>query len=366
MDTKSRAAELPATGTPGSRAPVLVSNFKVIRREIADGKVPLRKLFGIDRLPFAPARVEFELKGVPTAVSNALRRAMTDEMPGYRLQVAEGGFDFAQTTDPFALAPFVRTRIEAIPLAARIPPKDAAGHKYTLDVSNPSLLPLPVYSGDLRPVDGKQLGTPLLFNPTFRICVLRPGKRIVVRNIGIGDGAGVAICAAHTHLDLPQHSDDDIRRIGGCAVDESGYKVSSMVANPRHHRLSFTLPATPPGSRMPATVVADACLHIKDRLRAVARAIESTEGGLFTVTRLEDGLSEAVLVLANETHTIGSILTRAVYELVPDISYVAYKKQDVPLVLTVRHTGPPARVLRDAVQHLVAIFESIRAQVDAD
>lgn len=78
-----------------------------------------------------------------------------------------------------------------------------------------------------------------IFNPTTEIAVVMPGARLVIGGIYIKSGVGRdnaiynnACCGSYTHLDLEQYSDAEMRKEGGAAVSQSGYKLSSLVANP--------------------------------------------------------------------------------------------------------------------------------------
>jgi DNA-directed RNA polymerase subunit L len=360
-----------------------VVSFKVTRSELTAEEVPeLRELFRLERLPLSPARAEVEVKGVPTAAINALRRVLVDEMPGYALKVPADGFDTDLSTDPFMLPQFVNARIAALRLRPQIPADVAAALRLKLDVANKGATPLSVYAGDLEIAEGA-MPEPL-FNPTAKLAVLQPGKRIVIRGVHVSTGYGrdngvynVACRGAYTHLDLEQHSDAEMRKENGAAADWSGYKVSSLLANPRHHRLTATLPAATANLAEVRAVFADACANIKERLRLISTTIErraetpsggfSHRGVQYTVVQLESGLSEGILQIPGETHTIGELLRRTVYEVAPDIANVAYTivAHENRLSLSVRHSDDVTRILMRAVQHAIATFDAIQRGIAA-
>ena len=362
---------------------VEVVRVKVERDELTADRVPaLREIFQLERLPLAPARVEVEIKGVSTATINALRRVITDEMTGYALRVPIDGFSTELTTDKFMLPQFVNGRIAALRLRPQISAETIAGLRLKLDVTNRGAVTLSVYAGDLEVAEGAMLDP--LFNPTTKLAILQPGKRIVVLGIHVAAGYGrdngvynVACHAAYTHLDLPQYSDAEMRSEGGAAADWSGYKVSSLVADPRHHRLTATLPATAADPAEARAVFADACAVIKERLRLVAttmeRHSETPSGGYahrgiqYTAIMLEAGLAEGVLQIPGETHTIGELLRRAVFDLTPDIANVIYTiiSHENRLSFSVRHVGDVTRVILRAVQHAIAVFDTIQNGITA-
>lgn len=358
-----------------------VVQVTIEREELAPSAVrTLRELFNMDSLPLAPAKVSIEIKGISTAAVNAFRRVITDEMPGHALKVPIDGFNSDLTSDVFMLPQFVNGRIELLRLRPQIPADIVASLRLRLDVTNGSASTLNVHAGDLKVAEGT-MPEPL-FNPTTTIAFLPPGTRIVVENIYISTGYGrdngiynVTCRAAYSHLDIPQHSDAEMRHENGVAADESGYKVSSMVAVPRHHMLTAIVPATTSNVAEIRAVFADACTNIKERLRLIAttveRRAETPSGGFahrgvqFTVMQLEEGLSEGVLQVPGETHTIGELIKRTVYELAPDIANVSYTivAHENRLVLTIRHTDDVARVLARALQHAIATFDEIQRGV---
>lgn len=356
-------------------AVVQVVRVRVDRRPLA---VPeLTELFGLAALPLAPSYVEIELKGVPTAYVNALRRAVTDEMPGRALAVPPGGFDTEATTETFMLPQFVNGRISCLRLRPQIPAETVANLRLALDVSNDTASVKSVYAGDLT--GG---GPEPLFNPTTVLAELQPGKRIVIRGIYISTGYGrdngvynVACRAAYTHLDLPTHDDAEVRgrrdadaAWSGSAADWSGYKVSSLVADPRHHLLTAVIPATTANAAEVRAVFADACANVVERLRLIATAVDRGEGGgahrgvQYTVVALEGGLTEGILDVPGETHTIGELLKRATFETAPDIASIAYRivSHENRLNFTLRHAGGDVtQILKRAIKEAIEIFNAI-------
>jgi len=141
-------------------ARVEVLRLEVVREEIdyahADVAEALELLYPPGgrgksaRLPLAPARLSLELRGVPTAVANALRRVLAQELTGACLTFDRAGFDREATTDPFmADDEFVRGRLRMVPLAPHIPPNVARDLRYTLHATNTTEEVMTLYAGDL-------------------------------------------------------------------------------------------------------------------------------------------------------------------------------------------------------------------------
>jgi len=379
MPPKGRTAREEKKEDHSALVPEVV-RVEVSRHEITAEDVPeLQELFRIDRLPLAQAQVTIELKGIPTAVVNAIRRAVTDEMPGRALQVPPGGFDTKLTTDQFMLPHFVNMRIALLPLRTQIPTSVVDQLRLRLNVTNTGASPLSVYAGDLEVVEGRM--TEPLFNPTTKLAFLQPGKSIVINDISIATGYGfdnaafiVARRAMFKHLDIPEYTDEEMRLDGGPATDLSGYKISCMRAYPQHHVLKAILPATTDNPAASRAVFADACSNIKGRLRLISTTIDrhsdapsARKGIQYTEVELESGLMEGILQIPNETHTIGELLRRTIFDIAPDLASIEYEivSHENRLVLTVRHTENVTRIIQRAVHHAINTFDIIQKGITA-
>jgi hypothetical protein len=361
-----------------SKKDVEVVSIKIARQPLTARNVPaLRELFGLEQLPMAESMVEIEIKGIPVAAVNALRRVVLDEMPGRCLMVpATGGWDAKETTELFMLPQYCNKRIALIPLRTQIPVDVVTNLRLELDVSNNGTSVMSVYAGDMVATAGA-MPEPL-FNPTFKIAVLQPGKRLVIRNIYISSGYGrdngcynVARRAVFRHLDLEQWPEKETHEKNGSQVDMSGYKASCLVSNPRHHMLAASIPATTANQSEVRAVFADACANIKERLRLIASTIDRVDsaaagpthrGVQFTVVELADGLSVGTLRVPGESDTIGNILCRAVFDELPEIVYVASElvKHENQMVFTIRHTGDVARLLHRVVEQSILMFDKLQ------
>lgn len=344
-------------------------------------------------LPLARERVLVELDGVPTAVANALRRTLKDELRGRCLTFDGPDLDREGTTDPFmADEDFVRTRVRMIPLRPQVAEAVVAGLRLALDVENPSETVMAVYSGDLVVTQG-ELAEPL-FNPTHELAFLQPGRSLRIRNIRLAEGYGlqdaafmVAARAAARPLDLAEAPRADTHGPGGPAAEQSGYAASAFVADPRRHEVTAVLPAVPDdGGASTATVLIDACGSVMQRLRflqgvlegAAARRAAPGAAAYFLVTpdgpRTKGVLGvrndpDAGYGLAAQTDTIGNLVARAVHELVPDVSFVGYTcvPHENALKITVAHAvaepGEVGAILARAVAHAYGVFSRIQQEI---
>ncbi len=350
-------------------------SFTINRKEISYKNIPnIKKIIGIDELPLCNTYVSIELKGISTAYMNAFRRTSIDEMTGYALQVPSN-MDWRDTTDEFMLPQFVIQRISLIPLKLNIG-NDFNKIEFELVVENNTTSVLPVYSKDLKLVSGK-LSEPI-FNPTFKICILQPGRKIAIYGIYIGSGIGKdntafqrARCGSYKHLDIPQYERKETHEPGGKAVDYSGYKISSMESNPKHHLYTCTLVSTNEDKAEIKTLFIDVCINLKERLRYILSYIESTinnesfsQGIEYNVFQLTDGTFEGILQIINETHTIGELLKRTIYDLFPDIINVKYIiiLHDDKLKITIQYKEHITSILVKSLKYCLATFDSLQQQ----
>ncbi len=348
--------------------------MSILRLNIKKNKVDnslFKEIFDIKELPLTNAYVELEVKNISLAFINAIRRVITDEMLGYALTVDFSCFDTVKTTDVFMLPQFVNQRIELMPLKPTVYKEDIKNLEFKLDKENKTTSIMSVYSGDLTIVKGKLSQT--IFNPTFKICILQPNKRIVINNIKITSGYGrnnakymVARCGTYHHLDIPMYSDDEINKQDGVAHDLSGYKISCMVSDPRHHLLSFTIPACSNINEIKPIIVM-AFINIKDRLNNVLQAISDTQSKCnitYNVIKVE-GVNEGNLQILGETHTIGELLKRSVYDFDKDISYVAYNivPHENRLNFTIRCNSDVNNIFKSTIKQLITTLDNMQKNI---
>lgn len=350
-----------------------------------------------EAFPLAKERLVVELDGVPSAVANALRRTLKDELRGRSITFDGGDLDREASTDPFMSdEDFVRTRIRMIPLRPLVSEALVKNLRFALDAENHSDNVMVVYSGDLDVVsDGAALSEPL-FNPTHEIASLQPGRTLRIQNIRLVEGFGyqdaaftVAVRAVARPLDLEELPREDTHSATGAAAQQSGYAESSLIANPRRHEISAILPAVPAGGDATATVLIDACGSIMKRLRYIQGVLEgartraaalSGQGGVGSTHRAANAYflvtpdgprTKGVLGVRNETDTIGNLIARSVYELMPDIGYVGYTcvPHEKMMKLTVSHAvsepGEIEPIVTRAVKHAYGIFSKIQQGVRA-
>jgi DNA-directed RNA polymerase subunit L len=351
---------------------VEVDNMHVMR--VAVSSPYFKQMFGIDTLPLTDSWIEFDVKHVRAAYANGIRRVMIDELPWLALNFdsligadcsAVGGAATAAeaprtaASDPMMFDQVVRKQITQIALRPQLEESLIAGVRFGLDVYNNTSETMSVFSGDLHVTKGK-LKSPI-FNPTFYIAKIQPGYALKIDDIYISRGIGrenamynSGALGTAVPLDVPRYPKSDTHSADGAHRDESGFKVSTLVASPRHFRIRAKIAATVDEPNVVRSVVVDACLNVKGRLNRAIMFLErqisneasesSSSSGLpvngapvtgapvvavtdsisYQEVRQTSGEVQAVMHMAGESDTIGNIVKTALYEVHPEILFNDY------------------------------------------
>ncbi len=342
------------------------------------------KIFGegLREPPLRGSRVSLELKGVPLAYANGIRRAVGDEMTGKHLRVvppegAAGEADKTAPPDPFLYDEFVANRIALVPLRVQIPPNIIEKLRLSLYMENKTAIATQVFTGDLS-VDAPANFNELLFNPTIPLFAIQPGYSVRVKNIRIVQGVGredglftTAHLTSIRHVDVPQAPRSETHSIGAPLADKSGYLVPPTLAEPRHFVVEMSAAAVGLDPNEARSLLTDACGNILQRLRAVAAGVGAGAGaGAADASRLvrmdlANGMESGSLEMPNETFTLSNIIARTIYEMEPDIAYVSplvithEKKAQVVIRAEADIAGIVTRALRKAIDVFTKISEMI-------
>jgi DNA-directed RNA polymerase subunit L len=362
-----------------------ILNISIKRHTVTAENAPfIRRDFGLDRLPLATAKISLEIRGVSVAVINALRRTITNEMMGNILMIPNGGYKIKSrdpeepvdkiTTDRFMLQQFMNLNISSIRLKSQIPKDVIDNLRLSLNVVNDGVDVKHIYSGDLVATRGTLPHD--LFNPTTPIAFIQPNTCIIIEDIYISSEFGrsinnalynVTCCAAYTHLDIEQYTEKEQTEEGGIAVEKSGYKQSCLVANPRHHLLTAVIPAIGENLTEGKIILVDACNVIREKLRFIHTTLEKSDMANQGIVLKQITATEGTLAIIGESHTIGNVLAKTMFELYPDI-YVNFKVIDAENLLSfnIEHPATEIReIILKTIEKAIVIFETIRAGIAA-
>lgn len=341
----------------------MLSQIKVNDMSITPLKIDmpelLLKIYGIRDIPIFTTRVEIEIYGIHIAEMNAIRRVLTDEIQHCYMTTNDA---VLETDDPYINMPKIENFISQIPLCYSIPKDIIKKIRLGINIKNDTTSNMAVLCGDLM-VESKdiELKNPI-FDPTFELFSLGAGKQVTIHNIKIINnygkyysGANLACNATYQFLDIEEFSLSEINRKENrikSFVGQSGYKVSSLIADPIHHKLSFNIPATSKNFKSEIfQILNDVCDNIIYRLRNIliyiensakgANLKESTKGiNIKETAKIIDyndiqssilenvdnsDINRYIIIIPNETHTIGNLLKRIVLsEIFPSCSLITY------------------------------------------
>lgn len=281
-------------------------------------------------------QVEVTLANVNVAISNGLRRTMCSELPTMSMAVQ---LEDIQTDDVFIIQEMILNRLKMIPVM-----QTAADAKFSLDAVNDGPVVRYVMTSEFKGPTG-------MFNGTTPLCTLYPGKYIKINNIRLekfygynrGDGmCGLVSAAVSTPLDQVP--------INPYEPEAGG--IRSSVSNPTKYSLRFISNGT---VRNPAHIVKMAAEEIITR---VERAVELLpELALVEKTH--------VLVVPNESDTIGNLFMRAVLDLYPGIGGITFVTESLErtLIIKILCNENPREVLAAAADKIIAAMSAIAGQL---
>lgn len=289
-----------------------------------------------------PQHLEMRIDGVSNAVSNALRRTISCELPVLHLSVE---YENIITDDRFIIPEMIIKRLRMIPIDQSIP-QDT---KFRLDITNTTHMVMDVKSSEIvqdirRP--GKSPLKPIrAFNETFTLLTLRPGASINIKNIVLateyGYNSGYGMCALACN-------------VASIALDQvpmnnyTNEGVPAAMSNPRSWKLSFNTN----GSMDAKQIVIAACDNIIMR-------VNNVHDMLYTVENVGD---EYILNIDGETDTIGNLFMRTISDLFPDIRAVSYSTASVGRRCTIRIRCEEDinTVYEAAINYIKSVYETIR------
>lgn len=221
-----------------------------------------------------PMHAKVTFTGVNNAIANAIRRVICLELP-VRAMICE--YTDVETDDPHVINEMIIKRLRMIPLDQKCP----LSMKFNLSAIASTTV-LDVKSKDILPKSGKPM-----FNETFTLLSLQPGRKINIKNIGVQELCGV-LAGDGMHAAASGVSIE--------AIDKTPLDGSSSIIDPSEYCISFTTN----GTIEPREFVIAACKNIIMRLQRVTSLLQ-------TITSSGD---EYHLIIPDESDTIGNLFMR--------------------------------------------------------
>lgn len=347
-------------------------NFIAEIHEINKKDFPeLYEIFKLDRLPLPGAEFSFEVKNVPTAFANGIRRVLTDELSSYRLGIDELTFiDYDKHTEVYCTYSMLLQSISNIRIKYNISPTEASKMRLKLSITNTSQFNIPVYSGDLQVTNGD--AKLLMCNPNIQLAIVTPGKSIFVDNIklikdtGKNSGFNTVGCQVSAiPLDLPEYKKEEYTSATGKAANLACYIPQSTVVNPRHHKISGIFNCIESIGDI-KTIICDSFDNIVKRLQKIEVAISDESTKTVDVVYDEKSISdesntyEASLVVTGETHTIAVLITKYVFDNNPKIEEVNYMIENDTVYFTIKSSKNIKSQLLISIKKIINDFKLVK------
>ncbi len=268
--------------------------------------------------------LSFEITNSNYAIANGLRRTIKSEIPMKYLTVSMADIF---STDPYVTGDVIRKRIEMIP----IPQDTPVDSTYSIRFENKSDTYVDVLSSEIKQRGGT---TPVGFIQAIPIVSINSYQSFVVENITVSE--------TQSYI----NSRVTAARVGYNILDHDMHTESSINSDPKH----FYLEVETPGNIDPRYIVRTAIDSLIKRLRSINYSLSKTEYNVYK------------LMIPNETHTIGNLLSRYIYMIEPTIDYVAMRivhpsKREV--VIDIRH--PQSELLcKKAATRIIEELTSMR------
>jgi DNA-directed RNA polymerase subunit L len=339
------------------------------------------------KLPFASEHVEMILNDVDISVANAIRRTVVDEMSSYCLSFDISDFKYDIYTDLFMDPEFIKLRIRGIKIMRHMSKDLLKNLKFAINIHNKTDEVIYIYAKDLILTHGKLDSA--IFNPTYELAFIQPGRSLNIQNIRFDFGKGmynaafnIACRSVSMPLDIEEYPKEEIYSAEGSQRILSGFKISSLISNPRKFLIKFDMPAVLNNNgKTTYLTIMDVCTNIISRLQYIQRSIEESQNAQQTVDTITfirtdvvvDGITmkKFVINIKNETDTIGGLLARTIYNLDPDISCCFYSCIDHEKVMSLnirKEVIDPLELeilVIDAIKQNISTFTSIKKDVQA-
>lgn len=286
---------------------------------------------------------ELIIDKIAPELANALQRASVGEQDSYGLSLK---FDDIETDDKDMNRTELLDNINLIPLRYGITDKEFHNVELSLDIRNDSDHIKPVLAGDLK-ISGQHLTNPL-FQPTIELIYLRPGCRLIIKNItmvrgNIEDHAKFLTATNGSTWPLDRPADA---------------KTSNMT--PMKHSISFVVNNVLRDDRdVGRKVLIGGCLNLLDRLSSILEVITGDDS-----TQYLDEFKDHCKLELNETNSIAKMFERTCYTLYPDVEYVSgeicYHTRSITMVV---YGSDAKNIMIKTFRECIKFYEDLLDQI---
>lgn len=328
-----------------------VSNINLLKHEINYKKSIFDKLIS-DNLDLLPninhETLSFQLTKTNVEFANAIRRVVTNELEINNLYV---DMSEIKSDDKFILSNLIKDRLELICINQDIP----LDCKFKIHVNNNTLDIKKITTKDLILQNNKHLDIKTLFNTNILICYLNSNKYLNVSDIIIKSNTGI-----------------ENGKYALCNVHYKNINTEFTIPSLNNDTTDFEFKFNTNGNIKPKQIINKTVLILNKRLTVIEDNIKNNSK---VYNNYQQELVESINLyiiknndiynyyINNETHTIGNLLVRYIYDIYPEIELVNYtiehplKKQ---VIINIKHSDHNKLIL-DAIKNIkkdLTLFQS--------
>ena len=253
--------------------------------------------------------LSFKLSNCNIELANAIRRIITNEL---EIKILKVNITDVNTDDKYILPDLIKDRIELISIDQNIP-NDC---KFKLTVSNNTLDITNITSNDLILLNHKELNIKNLFNTNIIICYLNSNKYITINDIII-------------HTDTGYNNG----KYSLCSVKYDIINTDFKIPTLNNNNTDFQFKIKTNGNIEPIKIINLVEENLNKRLDIIENNINkfnkiynSNDKQLLDTNDLYIIKNYDIYnyYINNESHTIGNLLVRYIYDLEPTIELINY------------------------------------------
>jgi len=256
--------------------------------------------------------ISFELTNSNVEFANAIRRIITNEL---EVKILNVNITNVNTDDKYILSNLIKDRLELISIDQSIP-EDC---KFKISITNNTLDIKKITTNDIILLNHKELNIKHLFNTNIILCYLNQKKYITVTDITINKDTGLnngkyALCTVNYE------------------IINTDFKIPTL--NNNNSDFKFTLKTN--GNIEPIKIINLVEINLNKRLdiieeninkiNKINKILNSNETQLLELNDLYiiKNFDIYSYYINNESHTIGNLFVKYIYDLEPNIEMINY------------------------------------------
>ena len=252
--------------------------------------------------------ISFNLLNSSTEFANAIRRVVTNEL---QIKILKVNINDIVTDDKFILPNLIKDRIESIPLDQNV----SDSLKFKLNVYNNTLEFKNIKTKNIKIINNKE-DISKLINLNMILCYLNSNKNLTVSNITVDKNTGFhngkyALCNVQYEIINTDFKSPTL------SIDSNDFSFK-FITN---------------GNIDPVQIIHKTVINLTERLTILKKNIKEFNNIYKEIEHKLVNTNDLYIIknyniysyyINNETHTIGNLLVKYIYTLVPSIELVNY------------------------------------------